>query len=153
RALPFSKLCDETGESEVEVRRVVDRFRADDCSFLIPSISATPTLEPETRIDVGHEALLRRWKRVSGETDVARTEDAKSGWLRAEEKDGAQYRWLRSWNDDNVGKKLPLNIINRWAKWWTERRPNRTWAERYGGDFDGVDRLIKASLARKRRVF
>ena len=30
RALPFAQLCGETGESEHDVRRVVDRFRADD---------------------------------------------------------------------------------------------------------------------------
>src|SRR5262245_35091155 len=66
RALPFAQLCGETGEPGHDVRRVVDRFRADDCSFLVPSLSSAPRLEPDTRIDVGHEALLRRWERRQG---------------------------------------------------------------------------------------
>ena len=63
----FSQLIAETGESEQAVRTVVDRFRADNCSFLGPSKSSEPELKPDTQIDVGHEALLRRWKRVSGD--------------------------------------------------------------------------------------
>src|SRR5262245_57129648 len=38
RALPFDQLCGEAGESEADVRRVVDRFQGDDCSFLVPSL-------------------------------------------------------------------------------------------------------------------
>jgi tetratricopeptide (TPR) repeat protein len=138
RALPFSQLCEETGESENDVRRVVDRFRADDCSFLIPSLSSTPALEPDTRVDVGHEALLRRWERVSG-------------WLRAEEGDGELYRALltRAENERDV---LPLRVVGERSNWWSARPRTGAWAERYGGGRDRVDRLIKTSLARKRAV-
>lgn len=138
RALPFAQLCEETGEPENAVRRVVDRFRADDCSFLIPSLSATPALDADTRIDVGHEALLRRWERVGG-------------WLRAEEGDGELYRALVS-RAENERDVLPLRMVGERSKWWTVRPRTAAWAERYGGDRDRVDRLIKISVARKRAV-
>lgn len=138
RALPFSQLHEETGESENDVRRVVDRFRADDCSFLIPSRSSTPALESDTRVDVGHEALLRRWERVNG-------------WLRAEEGDGELYRALLS-RAENERDVLPLRLTGQRSKWWTARPRTGAWAERYGGDRHRVDRLIKTSLARKRAV-
>ncbi len=67
RALPFSKLLAESGMPEEAVRQVLDRFRADDCSFLVPSPTIAPALTSDTYVDVGHEALLRRWERVSAE--------------------------------------------------------------------------------------
>jgi hypothetical protein len=54
RALRFSQLVAETGVDESAVRQVLDRFRADDCSFLTPP--RFEEIEPSTRIDVGHEA-------------------------------------------------------------------------------------------------
>ena len=195
RAIPFSQLCAETGEPEEAVRAAADRFRDDDCSFLIPSKSAEPELKPDTQIDVGHEALLRGWKRVSGGAEITqpqgaaaggvhaeakpgeqhqwlhpwkrmlirgwahfsgqaeaiRREIAEIGWLRAEARDGEQFQWLRSWYHDNFGRELPLNITNARARWWAHRRATPAWADRYGGDFDDVDRLIKASVKRKQR--
>jgi hypothetical protein len=80
RALSYAELLAETGRPEDEVGRVVDRFRESDCSFLI----ATPpgALRSNTSIDVGHEALLRRWTKISNP----------GGWLDAEEADGRFYR-------------------------------------------------------------
>lgn len=138
RALPFVQLCGETGEPERDVRRVVDRFRADDCSFLVPSLSSAPHLEPDTRIDVGHEALLRRWER-------ART------WLQAEARDGEQYRRLLS-RADNEKDALPSKAVKETSKWWGVQPRTAAWADRYGGGLDRVDRLIKVSIARRRRV-
>ena len=72
RALQFDRLLAETGVSEPDLRAVLDRFRAPNCSFLLPSLSATPTLAADDRIDIGHEALLRRWKRIAGKTECDR---------------------------------------------------------------------------------
>jgi tetratricopeptide (TPR) repeat protein len=138
RALPFDQLCGETGEPEPDVRRVVDRFRADDCSFLVPSLSSAPRLEPDTRIDVGHEALLRRWERARG-------------WLQAEARDGEQYRRLLS-RAENEKDALPPKAVKETSKWWSVQPRTARWAERYGGGLDRVDRLIKDSIARRRRI-
>lgn len=137
RALPFSQLLAETGVEEADLRRVLDRFRADDCSFLVPPQNERPVIEPTTRIDVGHEAFLRRWEKTSGH-------GADIGWLRAEHQDGERYRTLLAMAE-NEGDTLPPALVDeRWA-WWNERRRTPAWAERYGGGFDRVRRLLKAS--------
>ena len=73
RALRFDRLLAETGVSESDLRAVLDRFRAPNCSFLLPSLSATPTLVADDRIDIGHEALLRRWKTIAGQARIRST--------------------------------------------------------------------------------
>ena len=152
RALPFSQLRDETGISTEELVQILDRFRADDCSFLTPSLSAAPTLAPGTPIDVGHEALLRRWRKVSGDPDApsAQYVDVASvGWLRAEEYDGHSYRALLSMlgNDGRPGATLPLHLVNNRWQWWTSRPRTQAWAERYGGRFEQVRQLLQDSVA------
>ena len=177
RPLPYSRLRGETGEAEGDVRQVVDRFRADDCSFLVPSISSIPQLEPDTRIDIGHEALLRRWKRVSRKLDPVQREDARSfagrayraldrwvrggepiiaqragtedGWLHAEDSDGQLYRALRSRDARDL---LPRGKAEEYSNWWSERPRTTAWADRYGGELNKVVQLIKRSVARKRRA-
>jgi hypothetical protein len=84
RALPLRQLRDETGAKNDDLVKILDRFRADDCSFLVPSASAVGHLHDETMIDVGHEALLRGWEAISGD----------DGWLAQEELDARRYRGL-----------------------------------------------------------
>ncbi len=165
RALPFSRLCDETGIPTDELLQVLDRFRADDCSFLTPSLSAKPELSPDTPIDVGHEALLRRWRKVSGDPDAPAeeySEAASPGWLRAEENDGQAYRTLLSLigAQSRAGATLPADLVNDRWRWWNARPRTKAWAERYGGRFDEVRRLLEGSVEaletqekRKRRDF
>jgi energy-coupling factor transporter ATP-binding protein EcfA2 len=80
RALSFGELVAETGRPKDEVERVVNRFCESDCSFLVASPAGV--LRNDTSIDVGHEALLRRWTKISNP----------GGWLDAEEADGRFYR-------------------------------------------------------------
>jgi hypothetical protein len=137
RALKFSRLVAETGVDEAAVREVLNRFRADDCSFLTPPPFEVSEIGGATRIDVGHEALLRRWEKVSGR-------GAEPGWLRAEQQAGERYRGLLALaeGDDAV---LPSHLVDeRWA-WWTARPRTEAWAERYGGGFERVKRLLQVS--------
>ncbi|MGA2292128.1 hypothetical protein [Bradyrhizobium sp.] len=141
RALRFSQLVAETGVDDAAVRQVLDRFRADDCSFLTPSRFEVKELTATTRIDVGHEALLRRWEKVSGR-------GAELGWLRAEQLAGERYRGLLAMaeGDDAV---LPAHLVDeRWA-WWRARPRTEAWAERYGGGFERVLRLLLVSRRRQ----
>jgi tetratricopeptide (TPR) repeat protein len=142
RALRFSRLVAETGVDEAAVRQVLDRFRADDCSFLTPSPFEVRELSDTTRIDVGHEALLRRWEKVSGR-------GAELGWLRAEYQAGERYRGLLAMAEgDNA--VLPSHLVDeRWA-WWKARPRTEAWAERYGGGFARVRRLLQVSQVRQR---
>jgi tetratricopeptide (TPR) repeat protein len=141
RALKFSRLVAESGVDEAAVRQVLDRFRADDCSFLIPPPFEVNEIGGATRIDVGHEALLRRWEKVSGR-------GADPGWLRAEQQAGERYRGLLALaeGDDAV---LPSHLVDeRWA-WWNARPRTEAWAERYGGGFARVQRLLQVSRRRQ----
>jgi hypothetical protein len=141
RALKFSQLVAETGVDDFTVRQVLDRFRASDCSFLTPPPSEVKAISGDTRIDVGHEALLRRWDKVSGR-------GAELGWLRAEQQAGERYRGLLAMaeGDDAV---LPAHLVDeRWA-WWKAQPRTPAWADRYGGGYLRVKNLLLKSQRRK----
>lgn len=141
RALQFSQLVAETGIDEAIVCRVLDRFRADDCSFLTPSFFEVQTIKDHTRIDVGHEALLRRWDKVGGH-------GTELGWLRAEQQAGERYRGLLAMAE-GVDAVLPPHLVDeRWA-WWTARPRTPAWADRYGGGFSRVADLLLRSRRRQ----
>ena len=148
RARPLAQLIDETSIDQKvnreSVQAVLKRFRADDCSFVVPAVSTA--LTDETVIDVGHEALLRGWKRVCGDPEATgeRADKRDIGWLRQEKKDGEAYQFLRSCVDPDSpnDSRLPANQVERYSSWWKSRKPNRAWAERYGGKFDDVERLV-----------
>ena len=140
RALKFSQLVAETGVDDATVRQVLDRFRANDCSFLTPPPFEVKAISGDTRIDVGHEALLRRWDKVSGR-------GAELGWLRAEQQAGERYRGLLAMaeGDDAV---LPAHLVDeRWA-WWNARPRTPAWADRYGGGYSRVKGLLLKSRNR-----
>ena len=141
RALKFSQLVAETGVDDATVRQVLDRFRANDCSFLTPPPFEVKAISGDTRIDVGHEALLRRWDKVSGR-------GAELGWLRTEQQAGERYRGLLAMCEgDNA--VLPAHLIDeRWA-WWNARPRTPAWADRYGGGYSRVKSLLLKSRRRK----
>ena len=142
RALRFQQLVAETGVDETTVRRVLDRFRAEDCSFLTPPTTEVKEIGSTTRIDVGHEALLRRWEKVSGQ-------GGDPGWLRVEQQAGERYRGLLAIADgDNA--TLPSHLVDERLSWWKARPRTAAWAERYGGGFSRVQRLLQVSQRRQR---
>jgi tetratricopeptide (TPR) repeat protein/energy-coupling factor transporter ATP-binding protein EcfA2 len=154
RALRFDKLMAETGVSEADLRAGLDRFRAPNCSFLLPSLSVAPTLGPDERIDIGHEALLRRWKQIAGKPNSVdpTTGRPPPGWLAEEQIDGQRYHTLVSLLDGTAGgERATLDDPERTKDWW-ERLPRTTaWADRYGGKFDEVEKLIDGAIEAKRR--
>ena len=137
RGLRFAQLAAETGVDEAAVRQVLDRFRAEDCSFLTPSPFEAREISDTTRIDIGHEALLRRWEKVSGR-------GADPGWLRNEQRAGERYRGLLA-TAEGKRAKLPSHLIDTRWEWWAARPRTEQWAERYGGGFARVQRLLQAS--------
>ncbi len=152
RALSYTKLCAETGIGDDELRLVVGRFRADDCSFLVPSISAMAVLSDDTTVDIGHEALLRRWKKMGAEAHETLEGESTAGWLEAEADDARVYRAMVTLAGPNPAATLPLDQVeDRWA-WWRERPRTAAWADRYGGRIERVERLFRNSLAAKKRL-
>jgi tetratricopeptide (TPR) repeat protein len=154
RALRFDKLLAETGVSESDLRAGLDRFRAPNCSFLLPSLSVSPTLAADERIDIGHEALLRRWKKIAGKTEAIdpKTGRPPPGWLSEEQIDGQRYHTLVSLLDGAAGgERATLDDPERTKDWWTHLPRTPAWADRYGGKFEQVRKLIDDAIGAKRR--
>jgi tetratricopeptide (TPR) repeat protein len=154
RALRFDKLLAETGVAESDLRAVLDRFRAPSCSFLLPSLSVSPTLATDERIDIGHEALLRRWKKISGKAEPVDPKTGKPapGWLGEEQIDGQRYHTLVSLLDGETGgERATLTDPESTKAWWESLPRTAAWADRYGGRFDAVQKLIDDSIEAKRR--
>ena len=143
----FEKLLAETGVTEADLRDVLDRFRAPTCSFLVPPPSMAAMLQNDDIVVIGHEALLRHWKKLSGDAvakEVAAPRGA-PGWLADEQEDGQKYRTLVSLLD---GEKLPTP--EKTKRWWERRPRTAEWADRYGGRFVEVKHLIRDSIVAKR---
>jgi hypothetical protein len=155
RALRFDKLLAETGVSESDLRAGLDRFRASNCSFLLPSLSVSPMLAANERIDIGHEALLRRWKKIAGKTESidAKTGRPPPGWLAEEQIDGQRYRTLLSLLEgDAGGEKATLTDPERTKAWWENLPRTAAWVDRYGGNFANVRKLIADSVEVRQRL-
>ena len=141
RPRTLRQLVAATGADERDVRLVVDAFRAEGISFLRP-YGDTP-VAADDRIDISHEALIRRWKQIA---------DPKQGWLIREFRNGLVWRALlvqtESFERDpsNVLSAATTEERERWLK-----RRNESWAERYGGGWSRVRALMTASAAARRR--
>jgi len=122
RPLSFVSLVAETGVARDEVSAVVDAFRGPSRSFLIPS---SVPVDEEVVIDVGHEAVIRRWNKVS----------AAQGWLREEQDDAELWRQLsfRALAYDRNRSNLigPAELID-FVSFWERRKPSAAWTHRYG---------------------
>ena len=150
RALRFDLLLAETGVAEFDLGAILDRFRAPTCSFLVPPPSVAKTLSADDRVDIGHEALLRRWKRISGDADAgaAKAGLPASGWLDEEQRDGQRYRTLVSLVD---GEGVLIDPEDK-KRWWDRLPRTAAWADRYGGRFESVKKLIDDSVEAKKRL-
>ena len=124
-------------------RVVVDRFARHDCSFLRITPPVDPTdsvvdadanigIVDNSIIDIGHEALIRRWNKLQGEGE--------ENWIRDEELDAEQYRALLRYVD--AGAVIPAEDLTRVEDWWSKRKPNSFWARRYTKrDTDGFEKI------------
>ncbi len=116
-----------------DVARVVEVFRAPGLNFLTPQLPEP--LEPTTRLDVSHESLIRRWRRLQS-------------WVKAEAESAEIYRRLvdraHLWRDGNANLLRRLET-NATLAWRDRERPNAAWARRYGGDFDLAMRFLDES--------
>ena len=148
RALRFDRLLAETGVSESDLRAVLDKFRAPTCSFLVPPPKASAQLRSDDVVDIGHESLLRRWRKLSGDSRSQEPAAGRpgSGWLADEQADGQRYRTLVSLLD---GEKASLTAPEKTKRWWDNRPRTAAWGERYGGRLEDVKRLIRDNIFAK----
>jgi tetratricopeptide (TPR) repeat protein len=143
RALTYRHLREETGLPDDQLRKIVNRFRAEDCSFLLTSPPGVAEIEDGTRIDICHEALLRRWEKCGGRPDVVAADQRgpSIGWLERERRDGQEYQFLLSKAENQQG--WAVEDIKSHRKWWRGRNPTVRWTERYGGGYAVVDRMLR----------
>ena len=125
--------------------RIIDRLRADDCSFLTP-LAGRP-IDDETMIDIGHEALIRCWRRLDDPRIDKKTSQPR-GWLQREQEDERLWRSLlvQAEAQDQISASVIDDREKRFAA-----LPGSGWAERYGGGWNEVKELIAASRRSIRR--
>lgn len=133
RPLPLHQLCNIAGASEAETVAVIDIFRREGRSFLMPP-AGTP-LAADTIIDISHESLIRNWQRLKG-------------WANEEAQSARIYRRLAEAailyhrGEEGLLTGPFLQIALDWRKL---QQPNRVWAYRYNPEFETAVRFLDAS--------
>jgi energy-coupling factor transporter ATP-binding protein EcfA2 len=135
RPTRFGELCEVTVASEEEVASVVEVFRREGRSFLMPP-EGTP-LTHDTVIDISHESLIRNWQRLKD-------------WVK-DEADGARiYRRLAEAaaahraGEGGLLDEVTLGWVDRWRGRYT---PNRAWGVRYHPAYDDAMAFLEESRA------
>ncbi len=74
------------------------------------------------------------------------------GWLTEEQIDGQRYHTLVSLLDGAAGgERATLDDPERTKEWWERLPRTAAWADRYGGQFEQVEKLIDDAIEAKRR--
>jgi len=135
RPTPLRTLCAVTGASSAELVEIIEVFRKPSRSFLMPP--ADEPLEAETVIDISHESLMRKWRRLIGwADDEARSMQtyrrlAETASLHAAGKAGL-------WRDPDL--QIALD-------WQRESEPTEAWATRYQSGFSEAMQFLDESAA------
>ena len=138
-------------------RTVVVRFASPDCSFLRiippaesgdevahvePAIKDGSDIDDDAIIDIGHEALIRRWDKLMG--------DGKENWMHEEQDDAERCRDILRYAQR--GAIIPAEDLRPLEEWWLNCRPNAFWAKRYTrhkeDSFNKVEEVLKRSHER-----
>jgi WD40 repeat protein/uncharacterized protein YjbI with pentapeptide repeats len=119
---------------------VVDRFASHDCSFLRVIPPADTNDYSDSIIDIGHEALIRRWDRLEG--------NGEENWIREEERDAEQYRGLLRYAA--ARSIIPPEDLTQLEDWWSKRKPNSFWARRYTTHNEDNFEKVREVCARSR---
>ena len=132
RPRTIAQLAAETADEIADIRAVISRFSAPDCSFLVPP------MPPDELVDIGHEALIRQWGKIA---------NPGTGWLQKEFRDGLIWQSLLV--QAEAHEKNPKDVLSPAAteerqRWFEQHNPS--WAERYGGRWPLVDGLVRASV-------
>jgi tetratricopeptide (TPR) repeat protein len=119
------------------LERVLDALRAEDTSFLVVGDGEDPG------VDIGHEALIRSWARLSGPG-----RDFSSGWLREERDDGERWRdYVRRAAE---GATLGSRELRALAARPSSRGFGEVWSGRYGNQWADVEKLKQRSAKQER---
>jgi energy-coupling factor transporter ATP-binding protein EcfA2 len=137
RPQQFKELAAVSNVSAEELGTIIDAFRADGVTFLMPAVGA---IKRDTMIDISHEALIRCWNKIA---------DQRDGWLKRETDDGIRWSLLlaQAKEFETNPKQLLFPAYAEGVKsWLAERAKVKRLSKRYGGELELVNKLLKASL-------
>ena len=141
RPQTLAQLADISGESEASVQAVLRPFRDERVAFLRPF--GKVELARDEQVDMGHEALIRYWKPAVMPV---------SGWLAQEFRDGMAWRMLVAQLPDfEVDAKNVISHAAAQSGRALIRARTPEWSKRYGGRWDGVNKLVDESIRAGRR--
>jgi WD40 repeat protein len=139
-------------------REIVACFARYDCSFLrvilasdandnsVVDTDSNFDIADNCIIDIGHEALILRWDKLKG--------GGEENWIREEERDADQYRALLRYADAKA--IIPPEDLTRLEDWWSKRKPNHFWAQRYtkhgAANFEKIREVLARSRAEANRA-
>jgi hypothetical protein len=171
RPLPWAQLLAESGyepptdlsdeerqtwwkqSQSLPMARVVNRFRADGTGFLGRPGPDEKELKQDTLVDVAHEALIRRWRRLNRLAKPGTGGPRqREGWLWDEAVDGNLYRALLLDAQSKIPIIDPWNMKQR-LQWWRRQPQTAAWARRMAGDRDATNQDAKAGLDRISMMF
>jgi len=119
RPTRLADLCEVAGTDVATMTQVIDAFRREGRTFIMPGWPAK--LEPDTVIDISHESLIRQWQTLRE-------------WVRSEARSEALYQRLRQtaqlWPQNAALWRNP--DLERALLWEREEAPSPAWAVRYG---------------------
>lgn len=133
RPTRMAEVCAVAEAEEREVLSVIEAFRREGRSFLMPPPNAT--LRPNTFIDISHESLIRGWRRLQRWVD----DEALSARIyRRLAETAALHRAGEAglWRDPDLAIALA---------WREKNHPNAAWGERYSPDFDDTMKFLDES--------
>jgi hypothetical protein len=119
------------GSDPAAVQALLDAFRSRGVSFLTPF--APEEIGEATPVDISHEALIRRWRRLADRTTNPSTGRPR-GWLRQEFQDGLIWRALAVQAqafEANAEAALDPATTRERLPWFKAVRRRPAWALRY----------------------
>ncbi|MDT7779933.1 MAG: hypothetical protein QOC99_2445 [Acidobacteriota bacterium] len=141
RPTRLKDICEIAGASEAEVAAVIEVFRREGRSFLMPPVGVE--LKPETVIDISHESLIRNWQRLKD-------------WVKDEAESARIYRRLAGATVDyrtSMGGLLDDVTLQWFLKWRDNYNPNRAWGMRYHPEYDdSIAYLEESRAASEKRI-
>lgn len=142
RPMEVGEICELTEAGEAAVITVIDVFRREGRSFLMPpptdALTGTPVqLNRESLIDISHESLIRNWSRLKS-------------WVDDESQSARIYKRLAetAMLHHSGQEALLMDPALQGALDWREKnKPNAVWARRYHPEFTTAMSYLDASAA------
>ena len=133
RPTNVAALAEITGSPVDDIIAVVEAFRRPDRSFLMPP--ADVPLSAKSLIDISHESLIRRWRRMRK-------------WVDEEAESARVYRRLADTavlHAQGTAALLRDPDLETDLRWREGEKPNAAWATRYHPGFDQAMAFVEES--------